>query len=160
METIKETIRVNIHDPENPHLLQGVSQGDLVYVKGERKFTFIRQVDIDNGKMMQAEISYDELRNLLLVAQTEKRKKDYVDSEGVDHKALLNDILKHVDDPENDIQVLDGGIDAVQVEHFQGDNVASIMELVTFIETNSLTEKRPWSTIWNLYRCMLVAAKR
>ncbi len=157
METIKETVRVNIQDPELGHP-QGVSQGDLVYVKGERKFTFIRDVSIDKGTMKTAEISYDDLRSLLLVAQEEKRKKDYVDSEGINHKVLLDDILKFVESQENNVQVLDGGIDTVRMEHFPCDSVTSVMELIHFIQVNELTETRPWSTVWNLYRCMLIAA--
>jgi hypothetical protein len=159
MDISNFSIKVVLPNPPDQRP-NAVSVNCMTYLHTERKFVFIKEVDLDKGIITQGNIPYEDLRNLVLAAQTERRKTDFVDSEGTDHKALLNDILKHIDDQENNIQVLDGGIDTVKLEHFPCDNVASVVELVHFIEVNNLTEVRPWSAIWNLYRCMLIAAKR
>jgi hypothetical protein len=156
-KTKTEPMRIRVQEPgdQSRHIV-----GDLIYVKGDKKFTYVEKIDAGSDTIHERVVSHEDLRKLLLTAQEENRKREFTDSEGIDHKALLNDILKHVDSQENNIQVLDGGIDTVKLEHFPCDTVGSVIELIHFIEVNELTEKRPWSAFWNLYKCMLIAAKR
>lgn len=161
MNVINKPMRVIIQDTRSdPMVLHPIAVGDLVYVKGEKKLSYVDEINLDEASITQHEILASDLINLALAVQEEKRKTAFVDSEGISHKALLNDIIKHVESQESNVQVLDGGIDTVKLEHFPGDSVGSVMELIHFIEVNELTEKRPWSTVWNLYQCMLIAAKQ
>lgn len=78
----------------------------------------------------------------------------------IDHQNLLDDLLKHSDDDDGTVQVLEGGVDDVKLEHFSGNTTSSILELIHFIKTNNLQDQKPWCVVWNLYRCMMVAAGR
>lgn len=90
-------------------------------------------------------------------AKQRQQPEDMVD---VDHQNLLNDILKHIDDNDGTVQVLEGDVENVKLEHFSGNTPSSLLELIHFIEVNKLQETRPWCAVWNLYRCMMVAAGR
>jgi hypothetical protein len=89
-----------------------------------------------------------------------KLRQDHEDVEDIDHQTLLADLLKHNGDDDGMIQVLEGGVDNVKLEHFSGNTSASILEMVHFIKANNLQDQKPWCVVWNLYRCMMVAAGR
>lgn len=89
-----------------------------------------------------------------------KQRQQPEDTIDVDHQNLLNDILKHIEDNDGTVQVLEGDVENVKLEHFSGNTPSSLLELIHFIEVNKLQETRPWCAVWNLYRCMMVAAGR
>jgi hypothetical protein len=82
------------------------------------------------------------------------------DVEDIDHQTLLDDLLKHHNDDDGTIQVLEGSVDDVKLDHFSGNTAASILEMIHFIKVNNLQEQKPWCVVWNLYHCMIAAAGR
>jgi hypothetical protein len=89
-----------------------------------------------------------------------KQRQAPEDVADVDHQNLLDDLLKHSGDDDGTIQVLEGGVDDVKLEHFSGSTTTSILELIHFIQANNLQDQKPWCVVWNLYRCMMIAAGR
>lgn len=89
-----------------------------------------------------------------------KQRQEPKDVEDVDHQNLLRDLLKHLDDDDGTVQVLEGDATSVRLEHFSGNTPGSLIELIHFIKTNSLQDTAPWCVVWNLYRCLMVVSSR
>ena len=87
------------------------------------------------------------------------KRQDSEDVETIDYQKLCADFLAVNDEDDGTVQVLEGSVDDVLVEHF-APTPKSLHELVHFIKVNNLQEQKPWSVVWGLYQCLLVASGR
>lgn len=87
------------------------------------------------------------------------KRQDGEDVENIDFNKLCADFLATEDEDDGTIQVLEGRVDNVIVEDF-APTPKSLHELVHFIKVNNLQDQKPWSVIWGMYQCLLVASGR
>ncbi len=138
-------------------------KGPLSFIdmRGKSVLAYYRPDDGDclniHADNFLGKISADEVIKVARDMQS-KQRQEPKDVDDIDHQNLLSDLLKHFGDNDGTVQVLEGDVDSVRLEHFSGDTSSSIINLIHFIKANSLQDKRPWSVVWNLYKCMMVAA--
>lgn len=86
--------------------------------------------------------------------------KDAIDAdvETMDYVALAKSIVEpEVDD--GTVQVGDGQ-PTHRMEDFHCKNAEGVHQLITYIEQNGLQDKRGWNIAYDLYQCILAAAKK